>query len=135
MLQTARKGIYTTSSFRAMETSYHERYFQKLDATHSQIDDSVKKLVNFGHLNLLQEEQWTILSFFDIIFCRNVMIYFNPESKKKMVENFHRKLEVGGFLLLGHAESLMNISTAFVLRHFRHDMVYQKPLLAAAGRL
>ncbi len=135
VLQTARKGIYTTSSFRAMETSYHERYFQKLDATHSQIDDSVKKLVNFGHLNLLQEEQWTILSFFDIIFCRNVMIYFNPESKKKMVENFHRKLEVGGFLLLGHAESLMNISTAFVLRHFRHDMVYQKPLLAAAGRL
>ena len=68
-----------------------------------------------------------ILARFDIIFCRNVMIYFNNDSKKKMVESFHEKLEDGGFLLLGHAESLMNVSTAFTLRHFRHDMVYQKP--------
>jgi chemotaxis protein methyltransferase CheR len=134
VLQTARKGIYTKSSFRSMDPCYRERYFRELDPGRSQIDDKVKRLVNFGHLNLLQPEQWTILTFFDIIFCRNVMIYFNAESKKKMVDNFHRKLEKGGFLLLGHAESLMNISTAFLLRHFRHDMVYQKPLPAPPGR-
>lgn len=134
VLQTARKGIYTKSSFRSMDPRYRERYFQELDPGRSQIDDRVKRLVNFGHLNLLQPEQWTILTFFDIIFCRNVMIYFNAESKKKMVDNFHRKLEKGGFLLLGHAESLMNISTAFLLRHFRHDMVYQKPLPLPTGR-
>jgi chemotaxis protein methyltransferase CheR len=127
VLQTARKGVYTDSSFRAT-SAYHEgRYFKKIDSNRRQIDDRVRKLVHFGHLNLLQPEQWTILSFFDIIFCRNVMIYFNLESKKKMVDSFHHKLCDGGFVLLGHAESMMNISTAFVLRHFRHDMVYQKP--------
>jgi chemotaxis protein methyltransferase CheR len=133
VLQTARKGLYGKSSFRSMEQYYESRYFHRIDSSRSQIDDSVKKLVSFGHLNLLQPEQWTILAHFDIIFCRNVMIYFNLESKKKMVENFHQKLEEGGFLLLGHAESLMNISTSFSLRHFRHDMVYQKPHAVAPG--
>jgi len=133
VLQTARKGLYGKSSFRSMEQYYESRYFHRIDSSRSQIDDSVRKLVSFGHLNLLQPEQWTILAHFDIIFCRNVMIYFNMESKKKMVENFHQKLEEGGFLLLGHAESLMNISTSFSLRHFRHDMVYQKPNAVAPG--
>ena len=133
VLQTARKGVYGKSSFRSTEQYYEGRYFHRTDSSRSQIDDSVKKLVSFGHLNLLQPEQWTILAHFDIIFCRNVMIYFNLESKKKMVENFHQKLEEGGFLLLGHAESLMNISTSFSLRHFRHDMVYQKPNAVAPG--
>jgi len=133
VLQTARKGVYGKSSFRSTEQYYEGRYFHRTDSSRSRIDDSVKKLVSFGHLNLLQPEQWTILAHFDIIFCRNVMIYFNPESKKKMVENFHKKLEEGGFLLLGHAESLMNISTSFSLRHFRHDMVYQKPNAVAPG--
>jgi chemotaxis protein methyltransferase CheR len=127
VLQTARKGVYTDSSFRSISAYHEDRYFEKLDNNRRQIDDRVRKLVNFGHLNLLQPEQWTILSLFDIIFCRNVMIYFNLESKKKMVESFYHKLCDGGFVLLGHAESLMNISTAFALRHFRHDMVYQKP--------
>jgi len=135
VLQTARKGVYGRSSFRSMEPYYEDRYFHKLDTSRSQIDDSVKKLVSFGHLNLLQPEQWTILARFDIIFCRNVMIYFNLESKKKMVENFHKKLEEGGFLLLGHAESLMNVSTSFSLRHFRHDMVYQRPKAVTPGIL
>jgi chemotaxis protein methyltransferase CheR len=133
VLQTARKGVYGKSSFRSTEQYYEGRYFHRTDSSRSQIDDSVKKLVSFGHLNLLQPEQWTILAHFDIIFCRNVMIYFNLESKKKMVENFHQKLEEGGFLLLGHAESLMNISTSFSLRHFRHDMVYQKPDAVVPG--
>ena len=133
VLQAARKGLYGKSSFRSMEQYYESRYFHRIDSSRSQIDDSVRKLVSFGHLNLLQPEQWTILAHFDIIFCRNVMIYFNMESKKKMVENFHQKLEEGGFLLLGHAESLMNISTSFSLRHFRHDMVYQKPNAVAPG--
>jgi chemotaxis protein methyltransferase CheR len=133
VLQTARRGVYGKSSFRSTDPYYEGRYFHKLDSNRSQVDDSLKKLVNFGHLNLFQPEQWTILALFDIIFCRNVMIYFNLESKKKMVENFYRKLEEEGFLLLGHAESLMNISTSFSLRHFRHDMVYQKPRAVAPG--
>ena len=131
VLQAARRGTYTASSFRSTEQAYKERYFEPVDATSSRVVERVRRLVSFGQLNLLAPEQWTILGQFDVILCRNVMIYFNSEGKKKMVENFHRKLDDCGFLLLGHSESLMNISTAFTLRHFLHDMVYQKPRLAA----
>jgi chemotaxis protein methyltransferase CheR len=64
----------------------------------------------------------------DVIFCRNVLIYFDQMSRKKVVEIFYERLMNGGYLLLGHAESLINLSTAFTLRHFKHDMVYQKPV-------
>lgn len=127
VLHAARRGVYTAASFRCTEPVYKERYFEQVDATSSRVAERVRRLVTFGQLNLLAPEQWTILGQFDAILCRNVMIYFNAEGKKQMVENFHRKLDDGGYLLLGHAESLMNISTAFTLRHFRHDMVYQKP--------
>jgi chemotaxis protein methyltransferase CheR len=127
VLQVARRGVYTASSFRSTEPAYRERYFEPVDAASSRVADRVRRLVTFGQLNLLAPEQWTILGQFDVILCRNVMIYFNGDGKRQMVGNFHRKLDDGGFLLLGHAESLMNVSTAFTLRHFRHDMVYQKP--------
>jgi chemotaxis protein methyltransferase CheR len=64
----------------------------------------------------------------DVIFCRNVIIYFDREAKKKVIESFYHKLRDGGYLLLGHSESLINLSNAFVLRTLKHDMVYQKPL-------
>jgi len=131
VLAAARRGVYGPSSFRCTEPRYRERYFEPVDAQTHRVADRVRRLVTFGHLNLLAPDQWTILGLFDVIFCRNVMIYFNPDSKRRMVENFHRKLEDGGFLLLGHAESLMNISTAFTLRHLVHDMVYQKPATPA----
>jgi chemotaxis protein methyltransferase CheR len=131
VLQCARRGVYTESAFRSTKPAYKEHYFEPVDATSSRVVERVRRLVSFGQLNLLAPEQWTVLGQFDVILCRNVMIYFNSDGKKKMVENFHRKLDDGGFLLLGHSESLMNISTAFTLRHFLHDMVYQKPELAA----
>ncbi|MHB8835340.1 MAG: CheR family methyltransferase [Candidatus Methylomirabilia bacterium] len=131
VLQCARRGVYTETSFRSTEPDYRQRYFEPVDAVSSRVVERVRRLVSFGQLNLLAPEQWTILGQFDVILCRNVMIYFNNEGKKKMVEHFHRKLDAGGFLLLGHSESLMNISTAFTLRHFLHDMVYQKPEPAA----
>jgi chemotaxis protein methyltransferase CheR len=62
----------------------------------------------------------------DVIFCRNVIIYFDLNGKKRVIETFHQRLQPDGFLLLGHSESLINVTTAFRLRHFKHDMVYQK---------
>jgi len=76
-----------------------------------------------------------LLGHMDIIFCRNVIIYFDLNSKKKVVSAFHNSLAEGGFLLLGHSESLMNISTQFTLRHFKNDMIYQKPERVVLGGL
>jgi chemotaxis protein methyltransferase CheR len=69
----------------------------------------------------------------DVIFCRNVIIYFDLAAKKRVVENFYQRLRPEGFLLLGHSESLMSITNAFVLRHYSHDMVYQRPPQTGGG--
>jgi chemotaxis protein methyltransferase CheR len=71
----------------------------------------------------------------DLIFCRNVIIYFDLAAKKRVIESFFTSLQDGGYLLLGHSESLMNVTTQFELRHFKNDMVYQKPLRSAGARL
>jgi chemotaxis protein methyltransferase CheR len=59
--------------------------------------------------------------------CRNVIIYFDVDSKRHVIQTFHEKLRPGGYLLLGHSESLINLSSAFELRHLRHDLVYRRP--------
>jgi chemotaxis protein methyltransferase CheR len=126
VLQTARKGIYRKNSFRTTEPYYIKKYFTEVDGAF-QINDSVKKHVNFSYLNLLDPFKTRFLGSMDVIFCRNVLIYFDNVSRRKVIENFYNRLVDGGYLLLGHAESLINISTAFHLKHLKNDMVYQRP--------
>ena len=126
VLQAARKGVYRKNSFRTTEPYYIQKYFTEEDGSF-QIRDSVKKHVNFSYLNLLDPFKTRFLGNMDVIFCRNVLIYFDSASRKRVIENFHNRLVNGGYLLLGHAESLINISTAFHLKHLKNDMVYQKP--------
>ena len=61
------------------------------------------------------------------MFCRNVLIYFDQESRRKVIETFYDRLNPGGYLLLGHSESLLNLSTAFELVHLKSDLVYRRP--------
>lgn len=126
VLQIARKGVYGSSSFRSMDLSYQARFFTEVDGKHK-VNDEVKKLVTISHLNLFDAPRVSLLGKMDVVFCRNVIIYFDPLGKKKVVESFFQRLRPEGYLLLGHSESLMNITNAFVLRHFTHDMVYQRP--------
>lgn len=126
VLQTARKGLYRKNSFRTTDEYYLNKYFEKEDGGF-RIRDDVKRLVNFNYLNLLDPVKVRLIGMMDIIFCRNVLIYFHQDSKKKLVYNFFQRLCDGGYLLLGHAESLINISTSFTLKHLKSDMVYQKP--------
>ncbi len=126
VLQTARSGIYRKNSFRTTSTYHLRRYFKEEDGIYK-ISDTVKQFVNFNHLNLLDPDKIKLIGVVDVIFCRNVLIYFDYPARKKVVESFYNRLVDGGYLLLGHAESLINISTAFNLKHFKYDMVYQKP--------
>lgn len=132
VLQTARKGVYGPSSFRATDESYVRRFFTEAEGRH-RVADQVKSLVSISHLNLFDAPRVALLGKMDVVFCRNVIIYFDLAAKKKVVESFYQRLRPEGFLLLGHSESLMNITNAFVLRHYTHDMVYQRPLLGASG--
>lgn len=128
VLRTARKGVYGDSSFRATDETIRRRYFSAQDGKY-RVSDSVKELVSISHLNLLDSSRIVLLGTMDVIFCRNVIIYFDLVAKKRVIESFYNRLRPGGYLLLGHSESLMNITTAFELRHFSHDMVYQRPSL------
>jgi len=129
VLQVARRGGYSSSSFRVMPDHYRDRFFYKGEDGKHYVNDEVKEKVTFGKVNLLDSQRINLIPDVDIIFCRNVIIYFDIETKKKVIENFYRKLSDGGYLLLGHSESLMNISTLFKLKHLKNDMVYQKPEL------
>lgn len=126
VLQTARRGVYRRNSFRTTEPYFMSKYFIEEDGSFK-ISDAAKKHVNFSYLNLLDPFKSKFLGKMDVIFCRNVLIYFDNASRRRVIENFHDRLVDGGYLLLGHAESLINISTAFTLKHLKNDMVYQKP--------
>ena len=77
-------------------------------------------------MNLYDQARVSLLGHLDVIFCRNVIIYFDDASKKHVVSSFYNRLTDGGYLLLGHSESLISLSTQFRLRHLKNDMVYQR---------
>jgi chemotaxis protein methyltransferase CheR len=126
VLHIARKAQYGRPSFRATDQRILRRYFREIDGK-QQVRDEVRALVSFGQINLLDWSMMSLVGDVDIIFCRNVLIYFDKASRRRVIEILHRKLVPGGFLLLGHSESLINVTTAFELVHLRNDMVYRKP--------
>ncbi len=132
VLQKARQGEYSEASFRNTDPACRRRFFVENDGK-AQIGDDVKGLVTISHLNLFDQARIALLGKMDIVFCRNVIIYFDLDGKKKVIDSFFQRLHPEGFLLLGHSESLINLSTSFKLRHFQHDMVYQKPATTASS--
>ena len=128
VLKAAREGVYKKNSFRTTNPYFINAYFQKQLNEDQKISDKVKRLVTFSRLNLFDILKIKLIGEIDVIFCRNVLIYFNRDARKNVIENFHETLVEGGYLLLGHAESLINISTAFRLQYIENDIVYQKPV-------
>jgi chemotaxis protein methyltransferase CheR len=129
-IAAARRGVYRASSFRAMpEALLRREYFtERPEGTH--VAEGVRSLCHFNQMNLLDADRARLLGRVDAIFCRNVLIYFDAHSRRRMIDLFHDRLQPGGFLLLGHSESLLNLSTAFELCHLKGDLVYRKPLRA-----
>jgi chemotaxis protein methyltransferase CheR len=127
MMKRARAGSYREASFRETEPALRARYFEEKDGTWT-ISDAVKKCVDFIHLNLLDRSRVALLGAMDVILCRNVMIYFDGDTKREVLSTFENKLRPGGHLLLGHSESLINVSSGLELRHLKTDLVYRKPI-------
>jgi chemotaxis protein methyltransferase CheR len=92
-------------------------------------------MCHFGHLNLLERDRTAVVGRVDAIFCRNVLIYFDDRSRRSVIDTFYERLSPGGFLLLGHSESLLNLTTAFELVHLKTDLVYRKPDSPRARRV
>lgn len=126
-LAKARRGIYREASFRETEDRLRSRYFAQKDGL-TRISDEIKRGVDFLQMNLLDPAKVAMLGSMDVILCRNVIIYFDAATKKQLVGSFYDKLAPGGHLLLGHAESLINISSNFELKHLERDLVYRRPV-------
>jgi chemotaxis protein methyltransferase CheR len=112
VLELAERGYYRALSFRATEPPMLHRWF-RAQGDGFAIDDRVKKLVSFGRLNLLDSARVAAEGPFDAIFCRNVLIYFDKPTQKRVVESFAKALRPGGYLFLGHAESLFHLTDLY----------------------
>ncbi len=124
---SARRGVYQRPSFRTTSEVRQRNFFHVAeDGVH--VVDQMKKLCHFGRLNLLDGGNAAIVGVMDVVFCRNVLIYFDARSRRRVIDNLYDRLVPGGYLLLGHSESLLNVSTAFELVHLKEDLVYRRPM-------
>ena len=126
VLQKARRGIYRENAFRATSPELREKFFRREADGSWKVVDEIRNRVSFGRLNIYDEGRVSLLGHLDVVFCRNVIIYFDDASKRIVIRNFYNRLVDGGYLLLGHSESLISLSTQFKLKHLKNDMVYQK---------
>lgn len=134
-LNLARMGIYSPNAVQSLERTYSERFFKTIaeaEATGYVIDENVKKMVRFDYLNLMDPQ---FPQQVDIIFCRNVMIYFDPTSIQGLIKRFEQSLTNPGYLFIGHSESLHGLPHDLHLRHEHEGIFYQKtPPPTALGR-
>jgi len=126
----ARRGVYREAAFRTTPDEVRDRYFIPCGDGWEVVQE-VKKVCHFGQLNLMDGGHVLMAGQVDVIFCRNVLIYFDMKSRRRVIDAFYDRLAPGGYLLLGHSESLLNLSTAFELVHLKEDLVYRKPRATA----
>ncbi len=121
----AQRGVYGEYSTRHLTPHIRAKYFVEEDGQLS-VGNQVRARVTIQRLNLLDDNRMTSMSGFDIIFCCNVLIYFDAASKSRVIQHFYNNLLPHGYLFLGHAESLFGINDAFQLVHLPSTTAYAK---------
>ncbi len=131
-VETAKAGIYGDYALRLTPDYFKRKYFVTLDEKRLQVRPEVKKLVIVSRLNLQDDSKMLFMKGMDLIFCCNVLIYFDGPSKSKVVNHFFNNLNHGGYFFLGTSESLMKLNDQFHLVHFPSAIGYWKPSLKSA---
>ena len=126
-LERCRQGIYGKRSVQHLPKPLLKRYFTPLANGSYQICQDLRESVRFTQVNLSDGSQTRGYRNFDLIFCRNLLIYFDDASRRQAAEVFYDALNPGGFIFLGHSESMSRISSLFKVRKFPKAMAYQKP--------
>lgn len=121
-LRAGQQGVYSEHQMGTVDYSYRLRYFDKVGERYA-IKKSLRELVHFDFHNLKTE---FLPQRNDVIFCRNVMMYFDEAEQKRLVEKFWRCINPGGYLLVGHAESLLGLTQKFVMVHRNNGTAYQQ---------
>jgi len=127
-LDNAQKGIYSERSVQNLPRAIIQKYLKYLGNGYYQICEDLRNSVEFTRVNIVDTKETKRYRGFDIVFCRNLLIYFDDLSRKIAVENLFDTMNPGGFICLGHSESMSRISPIFKIRKFPEAIVYQKPL-------
>jgi len=125
ILDTARRAVYTSYSVRNIPEQYLKKYFSSNGQSHS-LHASVKETVKFMKVNLIDSKSMKSFRGIDIIFCRNVLIYFDDRAKQKVVSHLYDSLNPGGYLFIGSSESLHNVTRALRPCVINKVIMYQK---------
>ncbi len=126
VISSAKKGIYGSYTLRNTPPAILNKYFDRIGDDSYSIKDEIKKIAAFHNVNLMNAKEVKKLNEFDVVLCRNVIIYFDTESKKKAITNIYESLKTGGYLFLGHSESLHSITSLFKLVGLGKTPLYKK---------
>ena len=126
IIARARRGFYSARSVQHLPANLLKKYFQNTGSGY-QISQDLREAVEFTRVNLSEAAETRAYRKFDVIFCRNLLIYFDDLSRRQAAETFFDALNPGGFVCLGHSESMSRISSLFRVRKFPEAIVYQKP--------
>lgn len=127
VLETAQAGIFHARSLQYVSAAIRQKYFTRRDDDRWQICEGLRDSVSFNKVNIMDRLGMLKHGAFDVIFCRNLLIYFDDASRRQAVENIFEALFPLGFICLGHSESMSRISGIFNVRKFAEAIVYQRP--------
>jgi chemotaxis protein methyltransferase CheR len=127
VLEAAAEGIFGKRALMRLTPQLIDRYFHGLDGERWQILDDLRQSIRFSRVNLIETKETKPQGPFDVIFCRNVLIYFDDESRRVAAENLYDNLLPGGFICLGHTESMSRISPLFEVCRYSGAIVYRRP--------
>jgi chemotaxis protein methyltransferase CheR len=133
VLEAARAGVFGKRALTRLTPDLVDKYFVPLDAEHWRILDDLRESVRFTPVNIVEAAETRPHGQFDVIFCRNVLIYFDDASRRIAAENLYENLAPGGFICLGHTESMSRISPLFEVCRYADAIVYRRPLESARG--
>jgi chemotaxis protein methyltransferase CheR len=131
VLEAAHDGLYGERALSRLPPEVIEAYFEPAHRHRRQIINDLRESVSFTQANLIDGPSLAEQGRFDVIFCRNVLIYFDDESRLVAARNLYDRLTPGGYLCLGHTESMARISDRFLVRRFEDAIVYQRPVAGA----
>jgi chemotaxis protein methyltransferase CheR len=126
VLALAREGQYGSYTLRNLTPVQLKQHFNALGQDTYEVKAELKQMVTFKNFNLVDYPGYKALGSFEVIFCRNVLIYFDEPVKIKVLKGFHEQLQPKGFLLVGHSESIHSFNIGFELMHFAKAMGYRK---------
>jgi len=122
VLRAGQEGIYNEHHMSSVDYAYRLRYFDKVGERYA-VKNAIKELVHFDFHNLKTE---FLPQSNDVIFCRNVMMYFDEAEQRRLVEKFYHCLTPGGYLLVGHAESLLGLTDKFTMVYRNSGTAYKR---------